>query len=235
VRSTRPAEAIRVLVADGNAIESELLARAIGRDRRFIVVGSSVKSADLHDLASERCPDVLLVTPSLEDAPNAGLDVLADFRTSYPRLKTVVLLESSEPDLVVQAFRLGAQGVFSKNLPVKILAKCIERVQEGQIWATNQEVGFVLEALAVARAVRTPNSELNKLSVRELEIINLLAEGLSNREMARRLGLSTHTVRNYMVNIFHKLGTSSRFELLFHALRCPSSKRWIPSETERVA
>jgi len=226
VRSTRPTRAIRVLVADSNAIENELLARAIGRNRRFIVVGSSVKSADLCDLVSERCPDVLLITPSLEDAPNAGLDALADFRTSYPRLKIVVLLESSDPDLVVQAFRLGARGVFSKNLSIKILGKCLDRVQEGQTWATTQELGFVLEALAIARAVRTLHSEsLNKLSVRELEIVNLLVEGLSNQEMARRLELGTHTVRNYMIRIFHKLGTSSRFELLFHALRCPSTTK----------
>jgi len=162
----------------------------------------------------------------LEDAPNAGLDALADFRTSYPRLKIVVLLESSDPDLVVQAFRLGARGVFSKNLSIKILGKCLDRVQEGQIWATTQELGFVLEALAIARAVRTLHSEsLNKLSVRELEIVNLLVEGLSNQEMARRLELGTHTVRNYMIRIFHKLGTSSRFELLFHALRCPSTTK----------
>lgn len=74
--------------------------------------------------------------------------------------------------------------------------------------------------------MRTLHSEsLNKLSVRELEIVNLLVEGLSNQEMARRLELSTHTVRNYMIRIFHKLGTSSRFELLFHALRYPSTTK----------
>ena len=233
--STQPG-AIRVLVADSNAIESELLAQAIARNHRFVVVGSCASSADLFDLIGKASPEVLLITPGLEDSADAGWDVLADFRTSHPGLKTVVLLESNAPDLVVQAFRLGARGVFSKDLSVKILENCIERVQAGQIWATTQELGFVLEALAVTRAVRTLNSEnLNKLSARELEIVNLLAEGLSNQEMARRLGLSTHTVRNYVTKIFHKLGTSSRFELLFHALRCPSPKRFTPIETERVA
>jgi len=235
VRSTQPG-AIRVLVADSNAIESELLAQAIARNHRFVVVGSCASSADLFDLIGKASPEVLLITPALEDSADAGWDILADFRNLYPELKTVVLLESRVPQLVVQAFRLGARGVFFKNLPVKILEKCIERVQEGQIWATTQELGFVLDALAVTRAVHNLKSEnLDKLSARELEIVNLLAEGLSNHEVALRLDLSTHTVRNYVTKIFHKLGTSSRFELLFHALRCPSPKRFTPIETERVA
>jgi two-component system nitrate/nitrite response regulator NarL len=235
VRGTQPG-AIRVLVADSNAIESELLAQAIARNHRFLVVGFCASSADLFDLVGKESPEVLLITPGLEDSADAGWDVLARFRTLYPKLKTVVLLESRVPELVVQAFRLGARGVFFKNLSVKILEKCIARVQEGQIWATTQELGFVLDALAVTRAVRNLKSEnLDKLSARELEIVNLLAEGLSNHEVALRLDLSTHTVRNYITKIFHKLGTSSRFELLFQALRCSSPKRWTPTETEKVA
>ena len=105
-----------------------------------------------------------------------------------------------------------------------------------KIWATTQELGFVLNALAATRAVRTLNSEnLKKLSARELEIVHLLAEGLSNQEMARRLDLSTHTIRNYISKIFHKLGASSRFDLLFHALRFTSPTRWTPNDTERAA
>ena len=131
VRSTQPG-AIRVLVADSNVIESKLLAQAIGRNHRFIVAAFSGNSADLFDLVGREKPDILLITPGLEDFADAVWDVLADFRISYPALKSVVLLDSNAPDLVAQAFRLGARGVFSKNLPVKILGKCIERVHEGQ-------------------------------------------------------------------------------------------------------
>jgi len=224
MRSTQPLQAIRVLVANSSAIESELLAEAIGRDRRFVAVGSAVAPADIHCLARERCPDVLLITPTLDGEPNGGFDILADFRTSHFSVKIVMLLESPEPNMVVQAFRFGARGVFSKDLPIKTLAKCISCVQEGQVWATTQELGFVLEALAIARALRPfPSVNLNKLSARELEVVNSLAEGLSNEEIAQRLKLSRHTVKSYIVRIFHKSGTSSRFELLFHALRCPAS------------
>jgi DNA-binding NarL/FixJ family response regulator len=223
MRRAQPVQPIRVLVGNCSAIEGELLADAIRKDRRFIAVGSAVNSADIRSLVVEHYPDVLLITPNLDDEPNGGLDVLADCRVSHPKLKAVVLLESLQPDIVVQCFRLGARGVFSKDLSVKVLARCISCVQEGQVWVTTKELGFVLEALAIARAVRPFRSaNLNNLSARELDVMNYLAEGLSNQEIAERLKLSRHTIKNYISRIFHKLGTSSRFELLFHALRCPA-------------
>jgi two-component system, NarL family, nitrate/nitrite response regulator NarL len=224
MRTTQSLQPIRVLVAASSGIESELLAEAIGRDRRFLPVGSAVNSADIHSLANERCPDVLLITPNLDDELSGGLEVLADFRISHPSLKIVVLLESHQPDLVVQSFRLGARGVFSKDLPIRKLGKCINCVQKGQIWASNQELGFLLDALAIARPLRPFRTlNLSELSARELEVVNSLAEGLSNQEIAQRLKLSRHTIKNYIVRIFHKVGASSRFELLFHALRGSAS------------
>jgi two-component system, NarL family, nitrate/nitrite response regulator NarL len=233
VCSSRAAQAVRVLVANSNAIESELLAKAITRNR-FIALSSKVTSTDIRLSVHEWCPDVLLLTPDLDDEPNGGLDLLADFRTSFPKLKIVVLLESRDPDIVVQSFRLGARGVFSKDLSIKVLGKCINCVQGGQIWATTQELGFVLDSLAIARAVQPLGPlHMHKLSVREMEIVNSLAEGLTNKEIARRLQLSKNTVRNYLVKIFHKLGASSRFELVSRTVKGAFPvQRWIPDENE---
>jgi len=178
-------------------------------------------------------PDVLLISSSLDDKSFGGLDVLAEFRASHPGLKSVVLLESPKREIIIQAFRLGARGVFSKNSPVKVLRKCITCVQMGQIWASSQELGFLLEALAIAPAVRPLDSiGLNQLSARELEVVNCLAEGMSNQEIAQRLKLSRHTIKNYMFRIFNKLGVSSRVELLFYALSRPASETYhlIPTD-----
>ena len=230
-------QSIRVLVANRSGIESELLAEAIGKARRFLTVGWSVQRAKIHSLAVERQPDVLLITPKLDDDTNTGFDLLSDFRLSHPRLKIVVLLESGDPDLVVQSFRLGARGVFSKDLPLKTLIKCIACVHKGQFWATNEQLGFVLEALAGARGVRPcRNGNLSKLSVRELEIVNSLTQGLSNDEIAQRLHLSRHTVKNYTGKIVHKLGTSSRSEIISQALKPPhTASDWNEPPEERRA
>jgi DNA-binding NarL/FixJ family response regulator len=158
---------IRVLVANRTEIESGLLADAIGKDRRFVTVGWSLQYADIDSLALNGHPDVLLVTPQLDDKPSAGFDVVSDFRLSHPDVKIVVLLESHDPENVVQSFRLGARGVFSKDLPLKALTKCITRVHEGQIWATNEHLGFVMGALAFPRSVRS-----HKISSEALHLQN---------------------------------------------------------------
>jgi DNA-binding NarL/FixJ family response regulator len=205
-------------------MHSELLAESIRRDRRFAVVGSASSSGDIQSLLREHCPDVLLISASMDEQPHGGLHLLAELRSTYPEIKAVVLLESPKRETVVQAFRRGARGVFSKNSPIKVLAKCIDCVQQGQVWATSAELGFVLEALAAAPSVRPlAASALNQLSARELDVVTCLAEGLSNREIAQRLKLSRHTVKNYMFRIFDKLGVSSRVELLFYVLSRPVS------------
>ena len=224
MRGSQPLHATRVLIADSSAMHSELLAESIRRDRRFTVVGSASSSGDIQSLLREHRPDVLLISASMDEQPHGGLHLLAELRSTYPEIKAVVLLESPKRETVVQAFRLGARGVFSKNSPIKVLAKCIDCVQQGQVWATSAELGFVLEALAAAPSVRPlAASALNQLSARELDVVTCLAEGLSNREIAQRLKLSRHTVKNYMFRIFDKLGVSSRVELLFYVLSRPVS------------
>jgi DNA-binding NarL/FixJ family response regulator len=236
MRSSQPLRKIRVFVADSNAIHSELLAEAIERHHLFEVVSSAACSAHIHQLVHAYSPDVLLISASLQESSTGGLEVLAGLRASLPELKSVVLLESEKREIVVQAFRLGARGVFSKNAPIKTLAKCISCVYEGQVWATAEELGFVLEALAAAPAVRPLGSRgLSQLSTREMDVVNCLAEGLSNREIAERLHLSRHTVKNYMFRIFDKLGVSSRVELLFYALSRPApDNRSIPAQKEKA-
>jgi DNA-binding NarL/FixJ family response regulator len=225
MRSSQPLRKIRVFVADSNAIHSELLAEAIERHHLFEVVSSAASSADIHQLVRAHSPDVLLISANLHERSAGGLEVLASLRASFPDLKIVALLESPKSEIVVQAFRLGARGVFSKDGPIKTLVKCITCVHEGQVWATAEELGFVLEALSAAPAVNPFGLVgLSHLTARELEVVNCLAGGHSNREIAQRLDLSKHTVKNYMFRIFDKLGVSSRVELLFYVLSRPATE-----------
>jgi DNA-binding CsgD family transcriptional regulator len=90
------------------------------------------------------------------------------------------------------------------------------------VWANSQEMGLVLEALSTTPTVRAVNAKgADLLSKRELDVVRLLAEGLSNREIGERLKLSQHTIKNYLFRIFDKLGVSSRLELLFLTLSQP--------------
>ena len=222
LRPTGSRRPIRVLVANRTAIESELLVDSIGKDRRFVAVGWGVRYADIDNLALNQTPDILLTTPKLDDQPNAGFDVLADFRISYPAVKTVVLLESHDSEFVVQAFRLGARGVFSKDLPLKLLTKCITRVFEGQIWATNEQFGFIMEALAFARNVHPCRGDnQGKLSAREFEVVKSLAEGVSNDRITKRFKLGKTSNHDHTGRRSHKLGVSGHFEMFSPGRKSP--------------
>jgi DNA-binding CsgD family transcriptional regulator len=124
---------------------------------------------------------------------------------------------------VIEAFRAGARGLFSRHESLETLSKCVRRVYEGQIWANTEQVGFAIEALAGSPTVRAVGANgMELLSRRELEVVRCLAEGLSNREIAKRLGLSQHTIKNYLFRVFDKLGVSSRLELLSLTLTQPN-------------
>jgi DNA-binding CsgD family transcriptional regulator len=130
-----------------------------------------------------------------------------------------MLLDSSKKEAILQAFQAGARGIFTRHDSVESLSKCIRCVYEGQIWANSQQMSFAVEELACSPVVRAIDANgLSLLSKREMDVVRSLAEGLTNREIAERLGLSQHTIKNYLFRVYDKLGVSSRLELLFMTL-----------------
>jgi DNA-binding NarL/FixJ family response regulator len=162
--------------------------------------------------------DVLLISSNLEGEA-AGLMLAREASALHARLKVVMLLERSERESVVEAFRAGCKGVFCHAQSVKELTKCLACIHRGQIWASSQELNFVLEALREPRPLRVINADgLVPLTEREMAVVRCVAEGLTNKDVAAELGLSTHTVKNYLFRIFDKLGVSSRIELIRYAM-----------------
>lgn len=209
---------IRVLIADGSPMNSELLASALKRNRVIEVIGSSTDSAGVRTAIAENKPHVLLISPDLEDGSGSGFKIMRELRATQSQMKLIALLDSSRHDRVVEAFWSGAQGVFSKSGSIKSLCKCIYQVQSGQIWANTEEMRLVLEALTYAVPPRLVNAKgTDLLTQREQDVVRCLAEGLSNREVAQRLKISQHTVKNYLFHIFDKLGVSSRVEVVLYA------------------
>lgn len=207
------------MLAENNAIHAELLASAIARDRRLEVVYSTCSSTDLLANLSRLQPDILVLSASLDEHPERGLEVLGTLQNIEPGLKVVVLLDRSVSDKVVKAFQSGARAIFCRNSPVKQLSKCIRVVNDGQVWASNEEVGYVFQALAGRAFSRPLNPNgLTQLSNRERDVVRCLAQGMSNREIAQQLRISPYTVKNYMFKIFDRLGVSSRVELLFYVM-----------------
>ena len=205
----------RVLIAEGTRMASRLLADALGQQSSLEVVAATCGANESLLAVAEHRPDVILLSDGLEDGPKRGFDLAKEIRMTAPEARVVLLLDNCRPETVVEAFRAGARGVFSRNESLAGLAKCVTCVAQGQIWANSEQMGYAVEALSSAAARRHFNpDELKSLSRREQEVAAALSDGLSNREIAERLQLSPHTVKNHIFRIFEKLGVSSRFELM---------------------
>ena len=211
---------IRVFAADNTSMNTQLLVEALGRDGQFTMATPSVNAgADIVSTVKRERANVALISARQGSDGKGGFTLSREIRSSAPATRVIMLLDSSERAAVLEAFRAGARGVFCRTEPLKLLAKSIRCVHEGQIWASSSELHFLLEAMAepVPMSFVTANGDA-LLSARELDVVRCVAEGLSNREIAQRLSLREHTVKNYLFRIFDKLGVSSRVEVVLYAL-----------------
>jgi two-component system nitrate/nitrite response regulator NarL len=219
---TKPAQAaraVRVMVADSSRIHTQLLSEALQRDPELDVVAWNADPRGLLAAALAGDVNVLAVSSALDGHAARGLETLRQLRAARPGIRAVVLLDSRKPEAILDAFRAGARGVFNRDSSIEMFCKCIRSVHQGQIWADSADVALVIEALASAPRMRLPSADgLNLLSKRECEVVQCLVQGLTNREIAERMGLSPHTVKNYLFRVFDKLGVSNRTELLFMTL-----------------
>jgi DNA-binding NarL/FixJ family response regulator len=212
---------VNVIVAEASEMYCQLVESAF-RPRRFrvSVVASAVESARAVSLLKEREPDVAIISAQLHEGPLAGFAVLRELRSLQSKTRAVMLLSSRERGLVIDAFRSGAHGVIFRDEPLETLSKCIHAVHQGQVWANSQHLGYLLEALAQVKPLRLQDARgANLLSKREEKVVRLVAEGLTNRQISVELGLSEHTIRNYLFKIFDKLGVSTRVELVLYCLQ----------------
>jgi len=212
--------AIAVLIADSNRMQAHLLTSALRRRSDFRISTCKVDiSSILQAVASSPAKVVVL---SLNHSVNVADQMAAMRRVhfSHPAVAKVLLVESYDRELVVNAFRSGARGIFCiENTHFRLLCRCIQQVAGGQIWANTEQMSFLLDLVSEVPSLRVLNSRGHQLlTPREEQVVALVAEGLSNRNTARELNLSEHTIKKYLFRIFDKLGVSTRVELVLYAV-----------------
>lgn len=203
---------IRVLLADDHDVVREGLRMFLGIDPELAVVGEAADGEEAVSLARQLRPDVVLMDllmPMMD-----GVTATAIIRRDLPETEVIALTSVLESDAVVNAVKSGAIGYLLKDMKAPELRRAIKAAAAGQVQLAPQASAYLL------RKMRAPESETPEpLTEREVEVLRLLAQGQSNKEIARALRIGADTVKTHLGHIFAKLGVQSRTQAVLCALR----------------
>ncbi len=230
-QSVATLEAVGVLVADSNRMQAQLLTTSLRRHAAFHITTCAMDTVSILQAVISKLPNVALL--SLNPPANIPETVvtLRRFHLSHPDVPKVLIVDACDRELAVSAFRSGARGIFSiADSNLRLLCKCLLSVAAGQIWANTEQLNYVMDLISEVPSLRILNSRgHNLLTPREEQVVALVAEGLGNRQVARELNLSEHTIKKYLFRIFEKLGISTRVELVLYAVNNgdPRQAEWL--------
>jgi two-component system nitrate/nitrite response regulator NarL len=210
---------IRVLLVEDHASFRQALAFMLEREPGFEVAGQVGSLAEARELNGEVLEKVEVAIVDLALPDGDGLDLIEDL-SSQPRTMTLVLSASLEPGRFARAVEAGASGVLHKSTPIKDIVEAVRKLRAGEALLSPAEVVEMLRLVGRERQEEhAARQAVERLTPREKEVLQALAEGLESREIAEKLNVTVETERTHMVNILHKLGVHSRLQALVFAAR----------------
>jgi NarL family two-component system response regulator LiaR len=202
---------IRVLIADDHSVVRQGLHMFLSSDPELDIVGEARDGAEALALAHQLYPDVVLMDllmPVMD-----GIAATAAIRRELPDTEVVALTSVLEDAAVIEAVRAGAIGYLLKDTEAHELRRAIKSAAAGQVQLAPQA------AARLMREVRTPEKSCEALTEREMDVLRLLAQGHSNKEIAQNLSIGEQTVKTHVSHILDKLGVPSRTQAALYAMR----------------
>lgn len=198
---------LKIVIADGHRLMLSALRMALEGDEGFEVVGEASDGAEVLPLVGRTQPDVVLLDLKLPRVD--GLACLEHLRTRHPSVRTAILSAVDDQELIRAAFRHGASAFILKHIDPADLPAAIRQAMEGTVY---QPFGGVFETTA-------PAARASGLTEREVEILTLVADGKSNKQIAAELFLAVQTVKFHLTSLYRKLDASTRTEAVREAYR----------------
>lgn len=208
----------RVLVADDQRIVREGLAMVLRLLPDVDLVGTASNGREAVELTGEHRPDIVLMDLRMPDVD--GVEATRQIRERHPETQVIVLTTYSDDTSIFAALRAGARGYLTKDAGPDEIAAAIEKVASGQAMLDPAVQARLLDTLGSPRPAAPPPGELpDGLTGREAEVLALIAEGLSNTEIAERLVVSETTVKTHINRLFAKTGVRDRAQAVTYAYR----------------
>jgi DNA-binding NarL/FixJ family response regulator len=211
-------EPIRVAIIDDQELFRRGLIMLVGAEDDIEVVGEASDGEDAAALAEDKAPDVILMDVRMPRM--SGTEACLTIKQVAPSAKIIMLTMSDEEADLYDAIKNGASGYLLKDASIDEVSQAIRLVADGQSLISPSMAAKLLEEFkTISRTGGKPVEMAPKLTDRELEVLNLVARGLNNREIARDLYISENTVKNHVRNILEKLQLHSRMEAVMYAVR----------------
>jgi DNA-binding NarL/FixJ family response regulator len=202
-------DTLQVAIIDDHPLFREGVAHTLQSQPGLEVVAEGASAADAIRIAGECLPDVMLLDVSM---PGGGLHAARTIAASYPVVKVVMLTVSENEDDVTAALRAGARAYVLKGVAARELVGILRSVAAGEVYVTPSLAASLLFELTSGGPGAPPASPLDELTERERQILEQVAAGDSNKEIATQLHLSEKTVKHHMTNILQKLQVRNRVE-----------------------
>ncbi len=215
-------DSIKVAIADDHTLFRAGLKRLLAREKDLVVTGEGERAEEVGSAVARGKADVLLL--DLRMPGGEAVQTLLELGERHPETRTVILTAFDDEDAVLETAKAGARGYVLKGVSPTTLFQVIRTVHQGGIWidpGLPQAAEFTAIAArhAQARPAKKEPDGIDALSRRELEVLKLVAEGLSNQEVANRTYISEHTVKNHLNKIYEKLGVESRIKAALAFIR----------------
>jgi two-component system, NarL family, response regulator DevR len=204
---------IRVFLVDDHAIVRQGLRAVLERRQDLVIAGEAASPAEALAGVAKVLPDIVLLDLKMSSASDTeGLDLCSALTSAHPGLGVLVLTTLLDDHLVVDAIQRGARGFVVKDVDTSELVNAIRAVQRGESAFDSHSAAAMMRALSV-----TPQQQSNRLTEREVQVLRLLAGGLSNRDIGVRLFISETTVKFHVGNLMRKLDVTRRAEAVYAA------------------
>lgn len=211
MENTGDTEMLHVVIIDDHALFREGLASILEAEPEIEVVGQGGSAEDALRLTRELLPEIILLDI---DMPGGGLKAAQKIAEDFPVTRIVVLTASEEDDHLIAALRAGAQAYILKGVAARELVRILHAAANGESYVPPAlAAGLLLEMHeAGSHSTKAQDNPMKDLTERELEILQGIAAGLTNKEIAGNLFLSEKTVKHYITNILQKLHVRNRVE-----------------------
>ena len=204
---------VNIVVADDHPLFRQGVVQTLTAEDGFFVIGEAGTGEEAFRLAVEHNPDILLLDIGMPGA--GGIATVEQVAASCPLTRVLMLTVSENPDDLMQALKAGARGYVLKGVSSNGLVSAIRAVKAGEVFVTPVLASTILYEMTH----NEPGDPLDELTERERQVLQLLGEGLTNREIGERLYLAEKTVKHYMTSVLQKLHVRSRVEAALLAQR----------------